>query len=628
MKMNKQISMAVLFIVSVSQASSAFADASKFQANIVPATAQFKNTAELFGAPPERASRRVAFIGNSITRHGPNAKINWTNDCGMAASSAEKDYVHQCAKLLEKEVPGGSYKLINVADTLERKFMLPGWKPEQYFSNMKAFRPDVVIIFCGANVPKEYDANPGSSARCFGTAVEALARYVGTAKTRYLISEGFYVRPALDAEKKAVAERMGAVFVKMDDIRQRDDTHGRFNHPNDLGMKLIAERFASELKRADGDAPTVYRPELWNLEARKEFANKRFGIFIHWGLYSNFAQGEWYLQYAGLNEAAYSRAMYGFYPSRFDAHEWVKAFKGAGAKYVTVTARHHEGFSLWPTQVDDGYNIGLTPFKRDVLGELAQACRREGLQFNCYYSLMDWHRRDYPAGGCTMKVLGNQKGDYASYKRFMLAQIGELIDRYHPGNIWFDGEWDHAWFQDGKWHRTLDWEFDSIYDFIHLKHVLVANNSRQPMRDREDIQLFERNLPGSGEGFSKNQPVTQNRPIEQCDVLQNSVWGYRIDQKKFRTGDDVCSMIVKSAARDSNLLMNIGPDGSGLLPEKAVEVLGEVGKWMEKNGHAIYGTRGAGLVENADGSITAKTRKGDKVYTFTVRKGQYPVLSE
>ena len=377
-----------------------------------------------------------------------------------------------------------------------------------------------------------------------------------------------------------------------------------------------------------------YQPEEWNLKARKAFADQRFGIFIHWGLYANYAQGEWYLEqgYPGrgsLDESAYARMMHGFYPSKFDAKEWARVFKGAGAKYVTITSRHHDGFSMWPTKADDGYNIGLTPFKRDILGELAEACKAEGLQLNFYYSLMDWHRKDYPVGSVANHVLGNQKGDYASYKKFMLAQIGELIDWYHPGNIWFDGEWEHAKCENGKWTRTLDWDFDTIYDFIHSKHVLVANNNHQPIREKEDIQLFERDLPGeNGTGFSKDQTVAQDRPIEQCDVIQWGVWGYRIFEKGFRTPDEVCAMICRSAAKDSNLLMNIGPDGSGQLPAKAVEVLAEVGKWMAANGDAIYGTRGAGLVRNADGTETAKTTKDGKTYVITIKAGAYPAVEE
>ena len=367
-----------------------------------------------------------------------------------------------------------------------------------------------------------------------------------------------------------------------------------------------------------------YTPEKWNLEARDKFAAQRFGIFIHWGLYANYAQGEWYQQEIGLDTETYGRMKDGFYPSKFDAKEWVRVFKDAGAKYVTVTSRHHDGFSLWPTKVDDGYNIAETPFKRDILGEIAKACDEAGLQLNFYYSLMDWHRKDYPAGDCAQKVFGKQKGDYASYKKFMLGQIGELIDRYHPGNIWFDGEWEHARHQDdGTWKRTLDWEFDDIYDFIHSKHVLVANNNHQPIRAKEDIQLFERDLPGENTdaGFSANQPVAHDRPVEQCDVIQHGIWGYRIKEGRFRTPEDVCAMICRCAAKDTNLLMNIGPDGSGRLPARAVEVMAEVGKWMRANGDAIYGTRGVGLVKNPDGSETGKTKKGDTVYVITIPKG-------
>ncbi|MBQ3288863.1 MAG: alpha-L-fucosidase [Kiritimatiellae bacterium] len=368
-----------------------------------------------------------------------------------------------------------------------------------------------------------------------------------------------------------------------------------------------------------------YVPEGWNLAAREKFAEQRFGIFIHWGIYANYAQGEWYQQQIGIDTETYGRMKDGFCPSKFDAKEWVRVFKDAGAKYVTITSRHHDGFSLWPTKADDGYNIAETPFRRDILGELAKACGEAGLQLNFYYSLMDWHRKDYPAGSAAKKVFGDQKGDYESYKRFMLAQMGELIDSYRPGVIWLDGEWEHARRRkDGTWSRTLDWDFDTIYDFIHSKNVLVANNNHQPIRPKEDIQLFERDLPGEGEMFSKNQPLAHDRPVEQCDVIQKGVWGYKINERTFRTPEEVCAMICRCAAKDSNLLMNIGPDGSGRLPAPAVGVMADVGKWMRANGDAIYATRGLGLVKNADGSETGKTRKGDDIYTITIAKGAFP----
>jgi len=361
-------------------------------------------------------------------------------------------------------------------------------------------------------------------------------------------------------------------------------------------------------------AAGTWKPDADNLRQRHAFAEQRFGIFLHWGLYANYAQGEWYLQNGHLDEKAYARMADGFCPSKFDAAEWVRTFKKAGAQYVTITSRHHDGFSLWPTKVDDGYNIAHTPFKRDILGELAKACAAEGLQLNFYYSLMDWHRKDYPAGCCSCVVLGrDQKGDYASYKAFMLGQINELIDNYRPGVIWFDGEWDHAIHQkDGTWERTLDWDFDALYDAIHAKKTLVANNNHQPIRAKEDIQLFERDLPGENTtGFSGGQDVANDRPVEQCDVIQKNVWGYKIGETDFRMASDVIALTVRAAAKDSNMLMNIGPDGSGRLPAKAVEVLEEVGKWFAKNGESVYGTRAGGV---SLGKSVVSTRKGNVLY--------------
>lgn len=353
--------------------------------------------------------------------------------------------------------------------------------------------------------------------------------------------------------------------------------------------------------------------EKWNVEARQKFAEQRFGIFIHWGIYANYAQGEWYQQYSALDTATYGRMMDGFYPSKFDAKEWVRVFKAAGAKYVTITSRHHDGFSLWPTAVDDGFNIANTPFKRDILGELAKACKEEGLQLNFYYSLMDWHRTDYPVGRESKRVFGDQTGNYDSYLKFMKNQITELIARYQPGVIWFDGEWDHAERRsDGTFSRTLDWRIDELYDLIHAKRTLVANNNHQPIRANEDIQLFERDLPGENKsGLSKGQTIASDRPVEQCDVIQENVWGYRIAETRFRTPIQVVEMVARAAAKDSNLLMNIGPDGSGCLPAKAVEVLEAAGQWFARNGESIYGTEAGPITI---GHNVVSTKRGDVIY--------------
>jgi len=237
---NKICSLLICFAVSAACA----AAENDFQKNIVPAQNQVKKTFCTFGAPTSAGGMRVLYVGNSITRHGPKPSMGWTNDCGMAASSIDKDYVHVNAALVAEHDPKASFAYMNVAGTLERSFMETGWSPEKHFAEARAFSADRVVFFFGANVPKTYDADPSSAARSFGDAVLALRDYLNVSgKTKFYISEGFYIRPVLDAEKKAAAAKRGDTYVRMDDIRSRADAHGRFNHPGDLGMRLIAERF-------------------------------------------------------------------------------------------------------------------------------------------------------------------------------------------------------------------------------------------------------------------------------------------------------------------------------------------------------------------------------------------------
>ena len=228
-------------LLAVIASAAAVGGADDLQKNVVPAERQVKRAFRTFGK--ENGSPRVLYVGNSITRHGPKPDIGWTNDCGMAASSIEKDYVHVNAAMVAKVKPNAEFACLNVADSLERKFSDPGWKPETYFKDVKAFKADIVVFFFGANVAKSYDDDPSASPRSFKDAVLALRDYLDAGKTTFLIAEGFYIRPVLDAEKKAAAAARGDVFVTIDDFRRGADVHGRFNHPNDEGMQRIARRF-------------------------------------------------------------------------------------------------------------------------------------------------------------------------------------------------------------------------------------------------------------------------------------------------------------------------------------------------------------------------------------------------
>lgn len=232
----KKMLMVVLAVVA------GMAGANDFQANPVPALGQNARNQTAFDAA--KKGPRVLFVGNSITLHGPRPQIGWTNNWGMAASARDKDYVHLLQKRIAAAQPEAQCCLLQVAGSFERSFFKPDWSCEKNFAWARAFKPDVIVLFFGANVPKDYDAGKMDPSRTFGAALEAFLDHLDPdRRALVLMSQGFYVRPKLDGEKEAVARKRGCTFVNLEDIRSRADAHGRYNHPGDLGMQLIADRF-------------------------------------------------------------------------------------------------------------------------------------------------------------------------------------------------------------------------------------------------------------------------------------------------------------------------------------------------------------------------------------------------
>ena len=321
-----------------------------------------------------------------------------------------------------------------------------------------------------------------------------------------------------------------------------------------------------------------YQPTPENLAARREFASLRFGIFLHWGIYSEFAQGEWYLNSGNLLQSEYQKAASCFYPIRFDADEWVKAIKASGAKYITFTARHHDGFSMWKT-AESPYNIvDATPFGRDVIKELSEACQREGIRLHLYYSILDWMREDYPVGRTghhTGRVL---KPDYDSYFEFMKRQVRELLTNYpNVEGIWLDGYWDHD--ADAT---PFDWRMEEFYRYIHsLKpECLIGNNHHIAPIDGEDFQMFERDLPGENKAGLSGQDIS-SLPLEMCQTM-NGMWGYKVADQDYKSSEELIGLIQSCDAKHCNLLLNIGPQPNGELPATALERLRDIGQWMMK----------------------------------------------
>lgn len=351
----------------------------------------------------------------------------------------------------------------------------------------------------------------------------------------------------------------------------------------------------------------TYQPTQENLKSRQEFRDAKFGIFLHWGLYSMLATGEWTMTNKDLNYKEYAKLAGGFYPSKFDAARWVAAIKASGAKYICITSRHHEGFSMFHTRYSDYNIVDATPFKRDILKELADECHKQGIRLHFYYSHIDWYREDAPWGR-TGHGTGrpDPKGNWKSYYQFMNNQITELLTNYGEiGAIWFDGWWD----QDQN--PDFDWQLPEQYAMIHRLQpaCLVGNNHHQRPFPGEDIQIFERDLPGENSAGLSGQEVSV-LPLETCETM-NGMWGYKITDQDYKSPKTLIHYLVKAAGKDGNLLMNIGPQPNGELPSTALERLAEVGDWMKIYGETIYGTRGGCIAPHPWG---VTTQKGNKLY--------------
>lgn len=352
-----------------------------------------------------------------------------------------------------------------------------------------------------------------------------------------------------------------------------------------------------------------YIPSEENLKSRQEFSDMKFGIFLHWGIYSMFGQGEWYMNNANLDWREYAKAASGFYPAKFDAKAWVSAIKDSGAKYITITSRHHDGFSMWGTKQSDFNIVDGTPYGKDVLKMLADECHAQGVMLNFYYSHLDWRREDYPQGRTGHGTHRDaSKADWNSYYKFMNNQLTELLSGYGKvGAIWFDGYWDHD--SDSI---PFDWQLGPQYELIHQLQpgCLVGNNHHVDVHPGEDIQIFERDVPGDNTaGYSGDMAISK-LPLETCQTM-NGMWGYKITDQDYKSTEELIRLLVRTSGKGANLLLNIGPQPNGELPATALLRLKEMGEWLRENGESIYGTT-AGDIEEQPWGVT--TRKENVLY--------------
>ena len=377
-------------------------------------------------------------------------------------------------------------------------------------------------------------------------------------------------------------------------------------------MKRIGWMLILLLLGLHGRAQTSYVPSQSNLQARRDFQNRKFGLFIHWGLYSILGDGEWVMHDQHIPYQTYSRLASFFYPYAFNAKQWVAMAKAAGMKYITITARHHDGFSMFDTKASPYNIVQATPWHRDPLKELAAECHKQGIKLFFYYSLLDWGRPDYGFGKPI--VNGKPQGaDWNHYIAFMKQQLTELLTNYGPvGGIWFDGEWER---------ENVNWHLDEIYTLIHKlqPQALIGNNHHHDPRPGEDFQMFERDLPGQNTtGWVKGG--VSSLPLETCQTMNNS-WGFTLNDRNYKSVRTIVDLLVRDAGLNANLLLNVGPMPNGAVQPEFIDTLQQVGDWMRRYGGSIYNTRGAGYGTQPWGTVT---RRND---TFFIHVLHFPADS-
>lgn len=350
-----------------------------------------------------------------------------------------------------------------------------------------------------------------------------------------------------------------------------------------------------------------YYPTEENLENREWFQDAKYGLFVHWGVYSILARGEWVMHNTKIPIKHYEKLPSFFNPIDFDANEWVGMVKKAGMKYIVITSKHHDGFAMYDSQISDYDIVDATPYKKDVLKDLSDACHKEGIKLFFYYSHLDWHHPDYYRGGRTGQYSGRTGDpDFPAYLDYMNEQLTELLTNYGDiAGIWFDGVWDK---------KDEDFDLARTYKLIHdlQPGCLIGNNHHLAPIEGEDFQMFEKDLPGKNTtGFAGDQTVGRI-PLETCETISgNGSWGFNILDKKTKSPEDLIRYLVKAAGHNSNFLLNVGPMPNGKIRPEHIDVLKEIGNWMNKYGETIYGTRGGPFDPRPWG---VSTQKADKIY--------------
>ena len=364
----------------------------------------------------------------------------------------------------------------------------------------------------------------------------------------------------------------------------------------------------------------------------------RFGMFIHWGLYAVPAGeyngqrskriGEWIMEWANIPRAEYEKFAPQFNPVKFDARQWVRIAKDAGMKYIVITSKHHDGFSMFDSRVSNYDIVDATPYGRDPMRALADESRKQGLKFCFYYSILDWHHPSAyvdapgknPTAGNNQTLL--KPGTKDEYVRYMKEQLRELVTAYDPAVLWFDGEWQDWWTEaDGK----------DLYQYVRsLKPKIIINNRVGKGRKGMD-GLSKTDQQYSGDFGTPEQRIPPSGlpgvDWESC-MTMNDTWGFKSYDDNWKSTEKIVRNLIDIASKGGNYLLNVGPTAEGLIPQPSVDRLAEVGEWMKVNGESIYETTASPFAKQL--SFGRATTRGSRVYLHVFEwpaDGKLPVPS-
>ncbi|MBE7178219.1 MAG: alpha-L-fucosidase [Mucilaginibacter polytrichastri] len=351
------------------------------------------------------------------------------------------------------------------------------------------------------------------------------------------------------------------------------------------------------------------------------WADDRFGMFVHWGLYAIPAGeygdktdgAEWIMQTHKIPTPEYESFAKRFDPTKFNAREWVKTAREAGAKYIVITSKHHDGFCLWDSKVTNYDVMDATPFKRDILQELYEACKAEKMTLGFYHSIMDWHQPDAKSKDPAFAIQPNTQADWAKYREtYLKPQLKELMERFHPAIMWFDGEWIPEWTEEqGK----------DLYNYLRaMDPKLIINN--RISKARSGMQGMNKYKNAAGDFGTPEQEILKtgsNEYWESCMTL-NDHWGFNKNDHNWKPADTLIYNLADIAAKGGNYLLNVGPTAEGLIPPESVERLGEMGKWLQVNGEAIYGTKPGKDAVKGDSLRFTQSKNGKVLYAILLKK--------